>query len=78
MKTVEVQTKYLDYFTRKYDHALVMVFTRQKSIAGANLESPVRTQPGNNIHEVLTPRRTLFTREQNELFIQQVLQYSQE
>ena len=29
-------TEYLDYFTRKYDHALHMVFTRQKLRAGAN------------------------------------------
>ena len=55
-----------------------MVFTRKKSRAGANIESPARTQPGTNIREVRTPRRTVFTREQNELLIQQVLQYSQE
>ena len=45
---------------------------------GANPESPARTRPGKNIREVRTPRRTVFTREQNELFIQQVIQYSQE
>ena len=55
-----------------------MVFTRQKSRAGTNLESPARTHPGTNIHEVCTPRRTVFTREHNESFIQRVLQYSQE
>ena len=55
-----------------------MVFTRQKARAGANLESPARTQPGKNMREVCTPIRTVFTREHNELFIQQVLQYSQE
>ena len=54
-----------------------MVFTRQKSRAGANLESPERTQPGTDIREVRTPRQTVFTREQNELFFQRVLQYSQ-
>ena len=47
-----------------------MVFTRQKSRAGANPESPPRTQPGKNIREERTPRRTVFTREDNELFIQ--------
>ena len=30
LKTVEVQTEFLDYFTRKYDHALEMLFTTQK------------------------------------------------
>ena len=54
-----------------------MVFTRQKSRAGANPESPPRTQPGKNIHEVCTPSWTVFTQEQNELFVQRVLQYSQ-
>ena len=78
LKTVEVQTEYLDYFMRKQDHALEMVFTRQKARAGANPESPARTQPGKNIHEVRTLIRPVFTREQNELFIQQVIQYSKE
>ena len=55
-----------------------MVFTRQKTIVGANTESPTRTQTGTNTREVRTPRWTVFTREQNELFIQRVLQYSQE
>ena len=54
-----------------------MVFTRKKARAGANPESPARTQPGKNIREVRTPRLTVFTQEQNELFIQRVLQYSQ-
>ena len=55
-----------------------MVFTRQKSNAGANPESPARTQLGTNIREVRNPRRTVFTSEHNELFIQRVPQYSQE
>ena len=55
-----------------------MVFTRKKSRAGANPEYPPRTQPGTNIHEVRTPIRIVFTREYNELFIQRVIQYSQE
>ena len=55
-----------------------MVFARQKARAGGNPKSPERTQLGTNIHEVSTPRRTAFTREQNELFVQQVLQFSQE
>ena len=55
-----------------------MVFTRQKARAGENSESPARTHPGTNICEARTFRRTFFTREHNELFIQQVLQYSQE
>ena len=41
-----------------------MLFTRQKSRVGENPESPARTQPGTNICEVHTPRRTVFTREQ--------------
>ena len=55
-----------------------MVFTKQKSRAGANTKDPARTQPGTNIREVRTPRRTAFTREHNELLIQRILQYSQE
>ena len=55
-----------------------MVFTKRKSRAGANPESPTRNQPGKNIREVCTPRHKVFTREHNELFIQRVLQYSQE
>ena len=47
-----------------------MVFTRKKSRAVANPEYPARNQPGTNIREVRTPRRTVFTQEQNELFIQ--------
>ena len=49
-----------------------MVFIIQKSRAGTNTESTARTQPGTNICEVRTPRNTVFKREQNELFIQQV------
>ena len=51
-----------------------MVFTRQKSRADTNLESPPRTQPEINICEVRTSSRKVFTQEQNELFFQQVLQ----
>ena len=66
LKTVEVQTEYLDYYTRKQDHKLEMVFNRQKSRTGANPESPPITHPGKNIREIHTPRQTVFTREQNE------------
>ena len=55
-----------------------MVFIRKKSRADANPEYPARTQLGKNIREVRTPRRKVFTQEQNELFIQQVIRYSQE
>ena len=51
-----------------------MVFTRQKSRAGANPEYPPRTQPETNIREVRTLSRTVFTQEQNELCIQRVVQ----
>ena len=46
-----------------------MVFTRQKARAGANPEYPARTHPEQIIREVRTPRRSVFTREENELFI---------
>ena len=55
-----------------------MVFTRQKARAGANPESPPITHPETNICEVRTPSRTFFTQEQYELFVQKVVQYSQE
>ena len=55
-----------------------MVFTIEKARADANPESPPRTQPEKNIREVHTPSQTVFTQEQNELFVQQVLQYSQD
>ena len=55
-----------------------MVFTRQKEKAGGNPESTARNHTGTNIREVRTPRRTVFTQEQNKSSIQQVLQYSQE
>ena len=55
-----------------------MVFTRQKSRAGANPQSPPRTQPEIYICEVCTPSRTVFTQEQNKLFVKLVVQYSQE
>ena len=50
------------------------VLTRQKSRAGANPESPPRTQPGKNIREERTTINKVFTWEYNELFIQQVVQ----
>ena len=55
-----------------------MVFTRQKERAGANPESTARPQPGTNIREVRTTRRTVFTWEHNKLFIQKFLQYSRD
>ena len=55
-----------------------MVFTRQKARASENTEFPARTQPGKNIREGINPGRPVFTQEQNDLFIQQVHQYSQE
>ena len=51
-----------------------MVFTRQKAREGESPESPPRTQPEKNIREVRTPSRTVFTQEQNKLFVQQVVQ----
>ena len=50
----------------------------KKVRVGANPESPPRTQPETNIREVHTPSRTFFTQEQNELFVQIIVQYSQE
>ena len=55
-----------------------MVFNRQKARGGANPESPARTKPGTNIREGGNPRQTVFTWEQNDLFVQQVLKCSQE
>ena len=60
------------------DHPSEMIFTRLKSRAGADPEYPTRTQPETNIREVYTPSRTFFTLEQNEIFVQQVVQYSQD
>ena len=54
-----------------------MVFTRKKSRADANRVSPPRTQHKINICEVQTPSRAVFTQEQNELFVQQVVQDAQ-
>ena len=54
-----------------------MVFTRQKARADANPESPLRNQHEININEVRTPSRTVFTQEQNGLFVQQVVQDAQ-
>ena len=78
LKTVEVQTEYLDYFTRKYDHELEMLSTRKKEIADVNPESPPRTHPATNIREVLTLSWTVFTQKHNELIIEQVIQCSQD
>ena len=47
------------------DHALDMIFTRQKSRAAKNPESPPITQSKQNIREVRTPSHTVFTQEQN-------------
>ena len=55
-----------------------MVLNRQKARAGANIQSPPRNHLEKNICEVRTPGRTVFTQEQNELFVQQFVQYSQE
>ena len=55
-------------------HALEIVFTRQKSRVDANPESPPRTHHKIDIHEVQTPSWTIFTQEQNELFVQKVVQ----
>ena len=59
-------------------HALEVVFTIQKARADTNPESPPRTQTEINIREVRTPRQIVVTQEQNELFVQQFLQYSQD
>ena len=58
-------------------HSLDILSTRQKERAHANPESPPRNQPEINIREVRTPSRKVFTQEQNELFVQQIVQYSQ-
>ena len=52
-----------------------MVFTRKKAREGENPESSPITQPETNIREVRTPSRTVFTQEQNELFVQKFVQY---
>ena len=54
-----------------------MEFIRQKAIPDANPESHPGTHPEINICEVCTPSWTVFKQERNELFVQQVLQYSQ-
>ena len=59
------------------DNALEVLFTRQKSRADANTESPLRNQPEINIREVRTPSQIVFTHEQNELFVHQVVQEDQ-
>ena len=55
-----------------------MLFTIKEWRAGANPESPPRTHSVTNTCEVRTPSRTVFTMEQNELFVQRVVQYCQE
>ena len=65
-----MQNEHLDHFKRKLDHASGMIFTREKERAGANPESPARTQPGKNIRERSNPRRSVFTLKKNDLFIQ--------
>ena len=55
-----------------------MVLTRKKERAGENPESCPRTQPETNIRDVRATSQTVFTQEQNELFVQQVVQYSQD
>ena len=47
LKTVEVPTEYLDYFMRKYDNSLEMVFTREKTRAGANPKSSCKISARN-------------------------------
>ena len=59
-------------------HALEIVFTRQKARADANPQSPPITHPEINICDLCTPSRKIFAQEQNELFVQQVVQYSQD
>ena len=54
-----------------------MVYTRLKSRADTNPESPPIIQHEINIPEVPTHTRTVFTQEQNELFIQQVVRDAQ-
>ena len=54
-----------------------MVFTRKKSRGDADPESPPKTQPEINIHEVCTLSRTVFMQEHYELFLQKVFQDSQ-
>ena len=54
-----------------------MVYTRQKERAYDNPESPPRIQHKINIPEVPTPSLTVFTPEQNELFVQRVVQDAQ-
>ena len=55
-----------------------MIFTRKKARLDANPESPPRTHPEINICKVRTPSQTFFAQEQNELFVQQVLQCFQD
>ena len=55
-----------------------MVFTRKKSRSDADPESPPRTQPEINIREVHTPCWKVVTQEGNELFVQKVIQNSQD
>ena len=63
-----VQVGYVWFAIYIEDHALEMIFTRQKTRANKNPESPPRTQLETNIRELRTPSRTVFTQEQKELF----------
>ena len=59
------------------DQSLNIVFTRQEARTGDNPESPQRIKHGIKIREVPTTSRKVFTTEQNELFIQRVVQDAQ-
>ena len=54
-----------------------IVFTIQKTKADNIPESPPRTQHEINKRELRTPSWTVFTKKQNELFVQQVVQDAQ-
>ena len=58
------------------DNALYIVFSRQKVIAGANLESPSRTQLDSNIRKLSLPVGQYSHRSGMNVFLQ-VVQYSQ-
>ena len=55
-----------------------MLFIRKKARAGENPEYPPRTHSETNIRELHTPSRSVSTQEQNEIFFQQAVQYSQD
>ena len=54
-----------------------MVYTRKTTRADASPEYPPRNQHKINIREVQTPSLTVITPEQNELFVQKVVQDNQ-